>query len=89
MAYSSFGTSGAWLLETPGGVLEVGRSYRFRLRAPGALEVLLVSGDRRTTLTRVGDEFSADVSALAGEGVMYAKYGATSNYLGLLKYFGR
>lgn len=89
VAYSSFGTSGAWLLESLSGVLKVGQAYRFKLRAPGALEVLLVSGDRRTTLTRIGEEFSADVSALAGEAVMYAKYGATGKYVGLLQYVGR
>jgi hypothetical protein len=70
------------------GVLEVGRTYHFRLRAPGALDVLLVSGNRRTTLARVGDEFAADVSAQAGESVIYAKYGAADNYLGLLRYVG-
>ena len=89
VAYSGFGTSGAWLLETLTGVLDVGRTYRFKLRAPGALEVLLVSGNRRTTFTRVGDEFSADVSAAPGEAVMYARYGTTASYLGLLKYTGR
>jgi hypothetical protein len=87
-AYRSFGTSGAWLLDTPGGVLDVGRTYHFRLRAPGAVDVMLVSGGQRTTLARAGDEFSADVSAQPGEAVIYAKYGAASGYLGLLKYVG-
>ena len=55
----------------------------------GPLEVLLVSGNRRTTLTRAGEEFAADVSAPVGEYVIYAKYGAAGNYLGLLRYVGR
>jgi hypothetical protein len=87
--YRSFDTSGAWLLETLNGVLEVGRTYRMRLRAPGALEMRLVNAGQTTTFTRDGEEFFADVSAAAGEAVIYAKYGATSNYLGLLKYVGR
>jgi hypothetical protein len=89
LAYSSFGTSGAWLLESLSGVLDIGRTYRFRLLAPGATDVVLVSGNRRTTLTRVGEEFSADVSTVAGESVLYAKYGTADKYLGLLKYVGR
>lgn len=87
--YSSFGTSGAWLLESPGGVMDIGKTYQIRLRAPGASEMLLVSGQVRTPLTKTGDEFSAAMVACAGETVVYAKFGSSEKYLGLLKYVGR
>lgn len=87
--YSSFGTSGAWLLESPSGVMDIGKTYQIRLRAPGASEVLLVTGEGRTPLKRVGDEFSAAVVACQGETVVYAKFGSSEKYLGLLRYVGR
>jgi hypothetical protein len=69
--------------------MDIGKSYQIRLRAPGASEVMLVSGDVRTPLTRTGDEFSATMVACQGETVVYAKFGASDKYLGLLKYVGR
>jgi hypothetical protein len=87
--YSGFAARGAWLMETLSGVLDAGRTYLFRLRAPGALEVILVSGAKRTMLTRSGEEFSGEVSAPAGETVMYAKYAGGGEYQGLLRYVGR
>jgi hypothetical protein len=89
VAYSDFGATGAWLLESLSGTLEAGRTYRFRLRAPGALEVAVVSGGRWTHLTHDGAEFSGAVNALSGDNVVFAKYGATSNFVGLLRYVGR
>ncbi len=87
--YVSFGRSGAWLLESPGGVMDVGKTYRISLRAPAANEMILVSGGNRTPLARVGDEFSAEIVAPAGESVLYAKFGSSDKYLGLLRYVGK
>ena len=87
--YSTFASRGAWLFEPLDGTLHVDRSYRFRLRVPGAIEVMLDNAGRRTMLTRVGDEFSAELSPAAGEAVIFAKYEVGGDYLGLLKYVGR
>lgn len=89
MAYTGFGARGTWLVEPLTGVLEAGRTYRFRLRAPGALDVAVVAGGQWTHFTRDGEEFSADVPAVAGNIVVYAKYDPNSNFTGLLRYTGR
>ncbi len=87
-AYSGFATSGAWLLSTMNGNLDAGHSYLFHLKAPGATEVMLDNGGRRTVLKRKGDDFSAEVSAVNGEAVLYASYGLGGSYVGLLRYLG-
>jgi transglutaminase/protease-like cytokinesis protein 3 len=89
LAYTGFGASGTWLVEPFSGVLEAGRPYRFRLRAPGALEVAVVAGGQWTHFTREGEEFSADVPAVAGNIVVYAKYDPNSDFTGLLRYTAR
>ena len=86
--YSGFATTGSWLYGSMSGSLHPGQSYRFRLRVPGASEVMLDNAGRRTSLTRAGDEFAGDVSAARGEAVLYARYG-DGGYVGLLRYFGR
>ena len=87
--YSAFASRGAWLFESLDGTLHIGHSYRFRLRVPGAIEVMLDNGGRRTMLARVGDEFSTETNAAPGPSVIYAKYGVGGDYLGLLRYVGR
>jgi hypothetical protein len=87
--YRDFSSSGAWLFESLDGVLDVRKSYRFRLRAPGAIEVMVATGARHTLLSRSGDEFSGEMSVPAGETVVYAKYAAGDEYVGLLRYVGR
>jgi transglutaminase/protease-like cytokinesis protein 3 len=89
MAYTGFGETGAWLLEPFSGVLQAGRTYRFRLRAPGALDVAVVAGGHWTHLAREGEEFTGEVPAVAGDVVVYARYDPTSNFTGLLRYTGR
>lgn len=70
-------------------MLKPGRTYRFRLRAPRALDVAVIAGDQWTHLARDGEEFSGTVPAVAGDNVVFAKYDATSKLVGLLKYVGR
>jgi hypothetical protein len=89
MAFGSFGTRGATLLEPMTGVLQAGRTYHFRLRAPHALDVAVVAGGQWTHLVRAGEEYAADVQAVPGDVVVYAKYDPDSNFTGLLKYAGR
>jgi len=89
MAYGSFGARGATLFEPLSGVLQAGRTYRFRLRAPGALDVAVVAGGQWTHLAASGADFSGDVTAAAGTVVVYAKYQAGANFTGLLRYTGR
>ncbi len=89
MAFASFGARGVTLLEPFSGVLQAGRTYRFRLRAPGALDVAVVVGGRWSHLAAGGGEFSGDVAAAAGNVVVYAKYEPTTEFTGLLRYTGR
>lgn len=89
MAFTDFGARGAWLHEPLGGLLQAGRSYRFRLRAPGALDVAVVANGVWTHLARSGDEWAGEATAAAGNVVVYAKYDPTSNFAGLLRYSGR
>ena len=89
MAYGGFGVRGATLLEPLSGVLQAGRAYRFRLRAPGALDVAVVAGGRWTHLAASGEEFSGDVPAAPGNVIVYAKYEPTAEFTGLLRYTGR
>jgi hypothetical protein len=70
-------------------VLQAGRTYRFRLRAPGALDVTVVAGGRWTHLAASGEEFSGDVLASRGNVVVYARYESSADFTGLLRYTGR
>jgi hypothetical protein len=87
--YSGFETSHAWLFESLDGTLHPGQTYRFRVRVPGASEVMMDNAGRRMLLARNGDEYSAELVAGRGESVLYAKFGAGDDYLGLLKYVGK
>ncbi len=89
MAYGSFGARGATLIEPLSGVLAAGRAYRFRLRVPGALDVAVVAGGQWTHFTREGEEYFAEVTAVPGTVVVYAKYDPASNFTALLRYTGR
>lgn len=88
-AYEGFSVTGATLVEPFSGVLRAGQTYRFRLRAPGALDVAVVAGSQWTHLAQSGGEFAGDVVAAAGNVTVYAKYDPTSNFTGLLRYTGR
>jgi hypothetical protein len=89
LAFGSFGARGVTLLEPRAGVLEAGRTYRFRLRAPGALEVAVIAGGRWTPLAAGGDAFTGLVTASAGSVVVCARYAPTAECTGLLRYRGR
>jgi hypothetical protein len=89
MTFGSFGSNGEALLEPLTGVLQAGRTYHFRIRAPNAQEVAVVVGREFTHLTRNGDEFAGDVLAVAGDMMVVARSGASGSYSGLLKYTGR
>ena len=87
--YSGFESSHAWLYESLDGTLRPGEVYRFRLRVPGASEVILENAGVRTLLRKSGDEFSAEMPAGRGESVLYARFGAGDDYLGLLRYVSK
>jgi hypothetical protein len=89
LAYTGFGASGAWVLEPLGGILKPARTYRFRLRAPGAIDVAVLAGNVWTHLAHDGEEFSGTVPVAAGDNVVFAKYDAGSKFVGLLKYFAQ
>jgi len=90
LAYGAFGERGATLVEPLSGVLQAGRSHRFRLRVPGALDVAVVAGGQWTHLVLSGEEYAADVSVpAAGDVTVYAKYDPTSQFTGLLRYSAR
>lgn len=87
--FTGFTASGAWLYESLDGALHPGQTYRFRLRVPGATDVIFDNAGHRTALARSGDEFSAELSAPRGETVIYAQFKEGGRYTGLLKYVGR
>ena len=87
--YGAFGARRAWLHSPADGVLRAGQRYRFRLRAPGALEVAVVAGARWTSLAAQGEEFVGEVTAVRGAIVVYAKYRSNADFEGLLRYAGR
>jgi hypothetical protein len=88
-AFGQFGTSGSWLVEPLSGVLEAGRTYRFRLRTTGALEVAAVASGEWTHFTQDGEDWIADVTAAPGTITVFAKYDADEQFQGLLQYSGR
>lgn len=88
-SYAAFGSHGVWLDSPMDGVLRAGRRYVFRLRAPGAIEVVVVAGGRRSMLVPRGDEFSGVVTAVPGDIVVFGKYRTGTQYEGLLRYTGR
>lgn len=88
-AYEAFGSRGVRLLAPLDGVLRAGRRYEFHVRAPGAREVAVVSGGRWTKLVGSGDEFAGGATAERGAITVYARYGTTAEYEGLLRYDGR
>jgi len=89
MSFGAFGARGVTLLEPLTGLLQAGRTYRFRLRVPGALDVAVVAGGQWTHLTQSGEEWAGEAAAAAGNVVVYAKYDPTGNFTGLLRYTGR
>jgi len=89
MAFEAFATRSVRLLSPLDGELRREQRYRFTLRAPGALEVAVVSGGRWTRLPRSGDDFDGEVTAMPGTVSVYAKYDARGEYEGLLRYEGR
>lgn len=88
-AFAGFATRGARLHAPMTGVLTAGRTYRFELVAPGAVDVAIVVGSRWTHFTRSGDTFTAEFTAVAGDINLFAKYDAAGEYVGLLRYTGR
>ena len=89
VAYEAFGARGGSLVSPMEGTLAAGRTYAFRLRAPGALEVRVASGGRWTRLEQRGDEWTGDAKAAGGAIVVYARYDAGARFEGLLRYTGR
>jgi hypothetical protein len=87
--YEAFSARRVRLLSPVDGVLRAGLRYSFRLRAPGALEVAVVAGDRWTRLAAQGEEFAGEVTAIPGAVIVYAKYRPGAGFEGLLRYTGR
>jgi hypothetical protein len=87
--YGAFGSRRVRLLAPMDGVLRAGQRYVFRLRAPGAIEVVVAAGGRRTRLAPRGAEFSGVVAAAPGDIVVFGKYQTGTQYEGLLRYTGR
>lgn len=88
-AYEAFASRRVRLLAPLDGVLRAGRRYAFRLRAPGALEVVVVAGGKWTRLNPRGDEFAGEATAAPGAVTVFAKYGSSTTYDGILRYTGR
>lgn len=87
--YNTFAATGARLIEPLGGTLRAGQRYRFRLRAPGAVDVAIVAGQQWTHFTREGEDFVADLAPPQGVFNVFAKYSDAGQYSGLLRYEAR
>ena len=88
-AFGNFGARRVWLVEPLDGILEVGRTYRFRLRVPGALQVAVVANGEWTYFTDEANEFSTEFTAVRGAMTVYAKFDPEAQFWGLLRYTGR
>ncbi len=79
------------VLDSPlSGDLRAGKPVTFRLSAPGAEEVLVLSGGRRCRLApEGGGVFAATVEPEAGEAVVFARYPGERRHVGLLRYVVR
>lgn len=76
-------------LEGPlSGRLRSGAGIPFRLRVPGAEEVMVDMGRSFRLLERDGEWFGGEVLALRGEITVYAKFPGEKRYSGLLRYRG-
>lgn len=87
--FSSFTQRGVQLIEPWQAVLPAGRTQRFALRAPGALEVAIVANQQWTRLSQDGELFSAELAVPPGDVTVYARYRADEQFTGLLRYVGR
>lgn len=87
--FGRFAQSGA-VLETPmASPLAAGARQRFRLRAPGALQVAVVSSGEWTLLTSDGDAWVGEVTPAAGDVTVFAKYEEDGSFTSLLRYVAR
>ncbi len=86
--YQGFMEHGAYLAAPLTGRLRSGTGIPFRLRVPGAEEVMVDMGKSFRLLERNGEWFEGEVRALRGEITVYAKFPGEKQYCGLLKYLG-
>jgi hypothetical protein len=75
MTYGKFTEAGAYLFSPMQGRLKAGESYWFRIRAPGAQEVAVVSGEEWSHLASRGDLFEGNATARKGDVGVYANFG--------------
>jgi transglutaminase/protease-like cytokinesis protein 3 len=86
--YKAFMDKDVFLERPLAGLLQAGRSYRFRLRIPGATKAAVVRGEKWTDLQRDGEWFEGLVAAVKGKMNVFAKFPGNDTYDGLLKYTG-
>jgi hypothetical protein len=86
--YQGFLDHGVFLKKPLSGCLKSGTESVFRLRVPGAKEVMVDMGKSFRLLERNGDWFEGEVRALQGEITVFAKFPGEKRYCGLLKYRG-
>jgi hypothetical protein len=86
--YQGFLEHSVFLKKPLSGRLRSGIERTFRLRVPGAEEVMVDMGKSFRLLDRNGEWFEGEVRAIAGEITVYAKFPGEKRYCGLLKYRG-
>lgn len=84
--FDAFTAYGVELIEPKEGYLKRGFRQSFRIRAPEAGDVAVVSGSEWTHLLRKGELFEGSVFVKAGEITVYAQYSNQAEYAGLLSY---
>jgi Transglutaminase-like superfamily len=76
-------------LEAPlRGRLPAGQPQRFRVRVPGAEEVVAAVGERLVALHAAGDAFEGELRVPRGPFILYARFPGRSGYAGLLRFEG-
>lgn len=89
VCYSGYAEKGAILYSPMEGYLKIDTEYSFKVKIPGATKAAVVCGDAWTTLESAsGDVFQGKVKISAVKIGVYALFGESENYTGLLTYTG-
>ena len=88
--YGTYAEKGALLHEPMQGTLKTGTEQNFKLKVPGASNVIVVVNKKWIQLNKKGDLFEGRVPIGRGKISVFANFsGAKGSYAGLLEYRGR
>lgn len=88
VVYEQYRFYNAHLFSPFEGRLKVGRAYLFKIRVPGAEAVSIVSNGRWINLQKDSDTFEETAPIGSGKAEMFARFGWSKQFVGLLRYEG-